>query len=51
MIGIFREYGKNVKRWRDMTMALRWRVGMIKAGRQFRLTSTTDTNEALTLLY
>jgi len=51
MIGIYREHSKNLKRWRDGTMALRWRVGLIETGRQFRLTSTTYANEAWTLLY
>ncbi len=37
MIEICREHGKNVKRWRDGTMALRWcAAGMLQAGRQFR---------------
>ena len=37
MIGICREHSKNVKRWRDGTMALRWcAAGMIQAGKQFR---------------
>ena len=37
MIGICREHSKNVKRWRDGTMALRWcAAGMIEAGKQFR---------------
>jgi putative transposase len=37
MIEICREHSKNVKRWRDGTMALRWRAaGMIEAGHQFR---------------
>jgi putative transposase len=37
MIGICREHSKNVRRWRDGTMALRWcAAGMIEAGRQFR---------------
>jgi putative transposase len=37
MIGICREHSKNVKRWRDGQMALRWcAAGMIEAGRQFR---------------
>jgi transposase-like protein len=37
MIGICREHAKNVKRWRDGSMALRWcAAGMIEAGRQFR---------------
>ncbi len=37
MIGICREHSKNVKRWRDGTMALRWcAAGMAEAGHQFR---------------
>ncbi len=37
MIGICREHSKNVQRWRDGTMALRWcAAGMIEAGKQFR---------------
>jgi putative transposase len=37
MIGICREHSKNVKRWRDGTMALRWcAAGMLEAGHQFR---------------
>ena len=37
MIGICREHAKNVKRWRDGQMALRWcAAGMIEAGKQFR---------------
>jgi putative transposase len=37
MIEICREHSKNVKRWRDGTMALRWcAAGMLEAGRQFR---------------
>jgi transposase-like protein len=37
MIGICREHSKNVKRWRDGTMALRWcAAGMVEAGHQFR---------------
>lgn len=37
MIGICREHAKNVKRWRDGQMALRWcAAGMIEAGNQFR---------------
>jgi len=37
MIEICREHAKNVKRWRDGTMALRWcAAGMLEAGRQFR---------------
>ena len=34
---ICREHAKNVKRWRDGTMALRWcAAGMLEAGHQFR---------------
>jgi putative transposase len=37
MIEICREHSKNVKRWRDGTMALRWcAAGMAEAGHQFR---------------
>jgi putative transposase len=37
MIEICREHAKNVKRWRDGTMALRWcAAGMLEAGHQFR---------------
>jgi putative transposase len=37
MIGICREHSKNVKRWRDGTMALRWCAArMLEAGHQFR---------------
>jgi putative transposase len=37
MIEICREHGKNVKRWRDGTMALRWcAAGMLEADHQFR---------------
>ncbi len=37
MIGICREHAKNVKRWRDGQMALRWcAAGMIEARGQFR---------------
>jgi len=37
MIEIAREHAKNVKRWRDGTMALRWcAAGMLEAGHQFR---------------
>jgi hypothetical protein len=37
MIGICREHAKNVTRWRDDTMALRWAAaGMLEAGKQFR---------------
>jgi putative transposase len=37
MISICREHAKNVKRWRDGQMALRWcAAGMVEASRQFR---------------
>jgi transposase-like protein len=37
MISICRTHSRNVKRWRDGTMALRWcAAGMIEAGKQFR---------------
>jgi transposase-like protein len=37
MISICREHAKNVKRWRDGQMALRWcAAGMLEAGKQFR---------------
>jgi putative transposase len=37
MIGICRDHARNVKRWRDGTMALRWcAAGMVEAGQQFR---------------
>ena len=37
MIGICREHAKNVKRWRDGQMALRWcAAGMVEATGQFR---------------
>ena len=37
MTEICREHSKNVKRWRDGTMALRWcAAGMLEAGHQFR---------------
>jgi transposase-like protein len=37
MISICRERSRNVKRWRDGQMALRWcAAGMIEAGKQFR---------------
>jgi transposase-like protein len=37
MISICREHARNVKRWRDGTMALRWcAAGMVEAGKQFR---------------
>jgi len=37
MIGICRDHSRNVKNWRDGTMALRWcAAGMLEAGHQFR---------------
>src|SRR2546429_5154558 len=37
MIEICREHSKNVKRWRDGTMTLRWcAAGMLEADHQFR---------------
>ena len=37
MIEVCREHSKNVKRWRDGTMALRWcAAGMLEANHQFR---------------
>jgi putative transposase len=37
MISICREHAKNVKRWKDGKMALRWcAAGMVEAGTQFR---------------
>lgn len=37
MIGVCREHAKNVKRWRDGQMTLRWcAAGMLEAGKQFR---------------
>ena len=37
LIEICREHSKNVKRWRDGTMALRWcAAGMLQADHQFR---------------
>ena len=37
MISISRDHSRNVKRWRDGQMALRWcAAGMVEAGRQFR---------------
>ena len=37
MIEISREHSRNVKRWRDGQMALRWcAAGMLEAGHQFR---------------
>src|SRR3954453_16729341 len=37
MISISRDHARNVKRWRDGQMALRWRAaGMVEASKQFR---------------
>jgi putative transposase len=37
MIAICRDHSRNVKRWRDGTMALRWcAAGMLEADHQFR---------------
>ena len=37
MLSICREHAKNVKRWRDGRMALRWcAAGMLEAAKQFR---------------
>jgi hypothetical protein len=37
MISICRDHAKNVTRWRDGQMALRWAAaGMLEAGKQFR---------------
>ncbi len=37
MISICRDHAKNVKRWRDGQMALRWcAAGMVEASKQFR---------------
>jgi hypothetical protein len=37
MIGICRDHSRNVKKWQDGTMALRWcAAGMLEAGHQFR---------------
>ena len=37
MTGIRREHSKNLKRWPDAQMALRWcAAGMVKASKQFR---------------
>jgi transposase-like protein len=56
MISICRSHARNVKRWRDGQMALRWcAAGMVEAGRQFRrvnghlhLRSLRDTLEKVT---
>ena len=37
MIEICRDHSRNVKRWQDGQMALRWcAAGMLEAGKQFR---------------
>ena len=37
MISITRNHSRNIKRWRDGQMALRWcAAGMVEAGKQFR---------------
>ena len=37
MISVCRDHARNVKRWRDSQMALRWcAAGMIEAGKKFR---------------
>ncbi len=37
MISISRDHARNVKRWRDGQMALRWcAAGMVEASNQFR---------------
>jgi len=37
MISISRDHSRNVKRWRDVQMALRWcAAGMLEASKQFR---------------
>ena len=37
MISISRDHARNVKRWRDGQMALRWcAAGMVEASKQFR---------------
>ena len=37
MLSICRDHARNVKRWRDGQMALRWcAAGMVEAGKQFR---------------
>ncbi len=56
MISICRDHSRNVKRWRDGQMALRWcAAGMVEAGKQFRrvnghlhLRSLRDTLEKVT---
>ena len=56
MIEICRDHSRNVKRWRDGQMALRWcAAGMVEAGKQFRrvnghlhLRSLRDTLERVT---
>ena len=56
MISICRSHARNVKRWGDGQMALRWcAAGMVEAGKQFRrvnghlhLRSLRDTLEKVT---
>jgi putative transposase len=56
MISICRDHARNVKRWRDGQMALRWcAAGMVEAGKQFRrvnghlhLRALRDTLERVT---
>jgi putative transposase len=56
MISICRDHARNVKRWRDGQMALRWcAAGMVEAGKQFRrvnghlhLRTLRDTLERVT---
>ena len=56
MISICRAHARNVKRWRDGQMALRWcAAGMVEAGKQFRrvnghmhLRSLRDTLQKVT---
>jgi putative transposase len=56
MISICGDHARNVKRWRDGQMALRWcAAGMVEAGKQFRrvnshlhLRSLRDTLERVT---
>ena len=44
MIEICREHSKNVKRWRDGTMALRWcAAGMTEAGKSSAASTATCT--------
>ena len=44
MISICRDHARNVKRWRDGQMALRWcAAGMVEASKQFRRSTATST--------